>query len=76
MNIQTGWTNDDFVKNIVTLRIDDPENQLMVQFKAETIKPNMTDSVCMRLVVFKASNRFKMLLKSKATGRIVWGEVL
>lgn len=76
MIIQTGWLNDDFMKNIVTLRIDDPENQLMIQFKAATSKPNMTDAVCMRLVIHKAAKRFKMLLKSKATGRIVWGEVL
>jgi hypothetical protein len=76
MKIETGWVNDDFMHNRITIRVDDPENELMVQFKAETNKPNMTDAICNRLIILKATRRFKMLLKSGAKGRIYWREVL
>lgn len=76
MKIETGWLNDDFVRNLITIRIDDPEKQLMVTFKAEVSKPNMTNAICNRLILFKATRIYNKLLSMGTTGRIYWSKTL
>lgn len=76
MKIETGWVNDDFVNNIITIRIDDHKNQLMITFKAQINKPKMTSAVCMRLNTFKAIRRFNNYIKAGVKGRVYYTEVL